>query len=238
MNSCVIFPKNVSDMQTPFRKKISATDEQELESPLFARIAIDIREKGFSINPTALPLALSESLSAHALSMDGSKFAAAGVGRGDDFIRSDFVRTDEISWITGDSKAGSDWLKWTKLLQKYLNENLLLGLFSFESQFAHYGVGDYYKRHSDAFKGEANRVLSLVLYLNPRWTMADGGELVIYQNDQDFDGVKVTPLLGTLVVFLSEEFPHEVLSASRDRYSVAGWYRVNSSISAKVDPPL
>jgi SM-20-related protein len=62
------------------------------------------------------------------------------------------------------------------------------------------------KWHSDAFKGEANRVLSLVLYLNPRWTMEDGGELVINQNDQDFDGVKVIPLLGTLAVFLSEDF--------------------------------
>jgi len=48
-----------------------------------------------------------------------------------------FVRTDEISWITGVSKAASNWLKWTHSLQKYLNENLLLGLFSFESQFAH-----------------------------------------------------------------------------------------------------
>ncbi|MFT6373105.1 MAG: hypothetical protein ACJAZT_001864 [Gammaproteobacteria bacterium] len=36
--------------------------------------------------------------------------------------------------------------------------------------------------------------------------MEDGGELVINQNDQDFDGVKVTPLLGTLAVFLSEDF--------------------------------
>lgn len=224
-------------MQTQFQKKTIPAIQGNLDSALFARIAIDLREKGFSINPTCLSTTLSESLSAHVLSIDEAKFSAGGVGRGNDFMRNYLVRTDEISWITGDSKAGSDWLNWANSLQKYLNEKLLLGLFSFESHFAHYGAGDYYKRHSDAFKGDANRVLSLVLYLNPGWATADGGELVLYQNDQDFDGIKVTPLLGTLVVFLSEELPHEVLPASRDRYSVAGWYRVNSSISTKVDPP-
>jgi SM-20-related protein len=233
----VIIRISESEMQTLSQKQFCPKGEGDIVPALFERVAIDLREKGFSINPTSLPMDLSESLSAHVSLMDDAKFSAAGVGRGDGFMRSNFVRTDQISWITGDSEAGSDWLKWASSLQKYLNEKLLLGLFSFESQFAHYGAGDYYKRHSDAFKGEANRVLSLVLYLNHGWAMADGGELVLYQNDQDSEGIKVTPLLGTLVVFLSEDFPHEVLPASRDRYSVAGWYRVNSSIATKVDPP-
>lgn len=224
-------------MQILIRESSITEDKGEYDPELFLRVANDLTEKGFSINPACLSIELSKSLRAQVLEMDEAKFSTAGVGRGDNFIRSGFVRTDEISWIMGDSKAGSDWLSWASLLQKYLNEKLLLGLFSFESHFAHYSAGDYYKRHSDAFKGEANRVLSLVLYLNNGWTAADGGELVLYQNDLDFDGIKVTPLLGTLVVFLSEEFPHEVLAASRDRYSVAGWYRVNSSTSAKVDPP-
>jgi len=47
----------------------------------------------------------------------------------------------------------------------------------------------------------------------------------------------VLPQLGTLVVFLSEEFPHEVLAAQRDRYSIAGWFRVNSSTAQQIDPP-
>ncbi|WP_335340025.1 2OG-Fe(II) oxygenase [Sedimenticola selenatireducens] len=42
---------------------------------------------------------------------------------------------------------------------------------------------------------------------------------------------------GELAVFLSEEFPHEVLAADRDRYSVAGWFRVNGSINQQIDPP-
>ncbi|MDH5172415.1 MAG: 2OG-Fe(II) oxygenase, partial [Gammaproteobacteria bacterium] len=51
-------------------------------------------------------------------------------------------------------------------------------------------------------------------------------------------GIKVTPALGTVAVFLSEDFEHEVLPARRDRFSIAGWYRVNSSSARRADPPL
>ncbi len=224
-------------MQTLVQKNTNPASAEDPDLALFSRMAIDLRDKGFSINSASLPMSLCEPLRAHVLSMDEDKFSAAGVGRGNDFVKDSLIRTDEISWITGDSKAGSDWLRWASSLQKYLNKKLLLGLFSFESHVAHYGVDDYYKRHCDALKGEANRVLSLVLYLNSGWAAADGGELVLYENDQDLSGIKVTPLLGTLVVFLSEDFSHEVLPANRDRYSVAGWFRVNGSVSTKVDPP-
>jgi SM-20-related protein len=170
--------------------------------------------------------------------MDTDKFIRGGIGRGDTYLKNRFVRTDEICWITGESAAGRQWLAWTAGLQSFLNRRLFLGLFSFESHFAHYRPGDYYKRHYDAFRGETNRVLSVVTYLNPGWTSADGGELVIYEDDEDRDGIRVVPLWGTLVVFLSDAFPHEVLPASRDRYSIAGWYSVNTSVSERVDPPL
>jgi SM-20-related protein len=147
------------------------------------------------------------------------------------------VRRDEICWITGKSEAGSQWLEWTNKLQSYLNRHLFLGLFSFESHFAHYATGAFYKRHKDAFKGEANRVLSVVAYLNPDWQINDGGELALYKDELDTDGLKVIPALGTLAIFLSEEFPHEVFPAKRDRYSIAGWYRVNASTADRIDPP-
>jgi len=34
----------------------------------------------------------------------------------------------------------------------------------------------------------------------------------------------VPPLAGTLVTFLSGEFPHEVLPTTRERLSVTGWF--------------
>ncbi|MGY5453235.1 2OG-Fe(II) oxygenase [Agarivorans sp. MS3-6] len=209
-----------------------------IDQSLFALIAQDIEKRGFSIRPAALPEVLTSSLFEHQQLIEADKFKHAGIGRGDTYLKNEFVRTDEICWVTNDSQAGRDWLDWISHLQRFLNRRLYLGLFSFESHFSHYGPGDYYKRHYDAFRGEANRVISIVAYFNSGWTQADGGELVIYKDDDDKDGINVVPLLGTLVAFLSEEFPHEVLSTKRDRYSIAGWFRVNTSVTVKADPPL
>lgn len=206
-------------------------------SQLFRRIAEDILHKGYSINPMSLPQDLTETLYVHVVQMNSQLFSSAGVGRDRQHMINNFVRSDEICWINGDSEAGAQWLQWTSNLQTYLNRRLYLGLYSFESHFSHYGSGDFYKRHLDAFKGQANRVLSLIVYLNPDWQESDGGELVIYNSEEDIEGTRVTPALGTLVAFLSEEFPHEVLPARRDRYAIAGWFRLNTSCSEKVDPP-
>lgn len=205
---------------------------------LFAVIANDIENQGYSIRPAALPESLAIALYDHQQTMEAEKFKNAGIGRGDDYLENEFVRTDEICWITGETTVGKQWLDWSASLQSFLNRRLFLGLFSFESHFSHYGPGDYYKRHYDAFKGEANRILSVVVYFNTGWSNSDGGELVLYKDDHDKDGTKVVPLLGTLVTFLSEEFPHEVLPANRDRYSIAGWFRVNTSVADRIDPPL
>lgn len=208
-----------------------------IDEALFRLIADDIEKQGYSIRPGALPEDISSSLHSYQQDLNPSKYSDAGIGRGEDFLKTEFVRTDEICWITGESGAGSNWIDWTSRLQRFLNQRLFLGLFSFESHFAHFSPGDYYKRHYDAFRGEANRILSVVAYLNPAWGHADGGELVLYRDGQDREGLKIVPLYGTVVVFLSEEFPHEVLPASRDRYSVAGWFRVNTSINNNIDPP-
>jgi SM-20-related protein len=208
------------------------------DETLFGLIAQDIEKQGFSIRHGALSECLAGDLFNHQQSLAAEKFKKAGIGRGDTYLENEFVRTDEICWINGETEVGQKWLDWSGSLQSFLNRRLFLGLFSFESHFAHYGPGDYYKRHYDAFHGEANRVLSVVAYFNTGWTATDGGELVIYKDDYDKEGVKVVPLFGTLVAFLSEEFPHEVLAANRDRYSIAGWFRINSSVFDRVDPPL
>ncbi len=205
---------------------------------LFEAIAIDLVEKGYSIQTKAVPKSLADILHYHLLNMPQHKFNSASIGRQQYQQLNETVRNDEIVWIHGDSPAGMQWIKWTQLLQQYLNRRLFLGLFSFESHFAHYATGNYYKRHVDAFKGQANRVLSLVSYLNPQWQDTDGGELVIYTQAGDEQGVNVLPEFGTLAIFLSEDFEHEVKPAMRDRYSIAGWFRVNSSTADRVDPPL
>lgn len=207
------------------------------DDALFAAIAADLRATGYSVNPAALAPALSGALREQVVALPPSQFRRAGVGRQQQHRFNRFVRTDDICWITGESPTGAAWLRWAAALQHYLNRHLLLGLFSFESHYAHYAPGDFYRRHYDAFRGEANRMVSLVLYLNPGWGPQDGGELVLYRDEADREGLRVTPLLGTVVAFLSEEFPHEVLPAARHRYSIAGWFRLNTSTTGRVDPP-
>jgi SM-20-related protein len=201
-------------------------------SVLFESIAKDIVDKGYSISLNALPNDLSTLLSQHINALPKEDFQRAGIGRGNDYTIDGFIRTDEVSWITNKSEAGCEWIKWIATLQSFLNRHLFLGLYSFESHFSHYAKGDFYKKHKDAFNGEGNRVLSVVVYLNENWSLTDGGELVIY-NEQwrgsDIGQATVTPSLGTIVVFLSEEFPHEVLPAKCDRYSIAGWFRLNNT---------
>jgi len=141
---------------------------------LFDSIADDIANVGCSIQPNALPQLLLDQLARHVQRMPAADFKKAGIGRDSEHQLNTVIRSDEISWINNDNDndndndnvAGTAWLEWVESLQVFLNRHLFLGLFSSESHFAHYAPGDYYQKHRDAFKGEANRVLSMVVYLN------------------------------------------------------------------------
>jgi len=222
-------------MNTPDSKSECSPHERNVG--LFNEIAQNIASQGYSIHANAIDTELLHLLSEHLGELPSSQFKRAGIGREDDHTVKDTIRGDEICWINGESKAEVTWLSWAASLQQYLNRRLFLGLFSFESHFAHYAPGDFYKKHQDAFDGEANRILSVVVYLNKQWRAEDGGELIVYSKETDDSLAKIIPGYGTLVIFLSEEFPHEVLPAIKDRYSIAGWFRVNTSNTARVDPP-
>jgi SM-20-related protein len=197
-----------------------------------------LTERGWVICNDALSECLTSDLWQEVTSLQRNTFRFAKIGRRNQKQENRFTRTDAICWIQGTSEPCIAWLAWMESLRQTLNRSLFLGLFSFESHYAHYKPGDFYKRHVDAFRGDANRVVSVVLYLNPGWQPDDGGELVLYPREgETHDPIKVTPAFGTLVCFLSEAFPHEVLPATRDRYSIAGWFRVNGSTTQRVDPP-
>ena len=120
----------------------------------------------------------------------------------------------------------SEFLAFISGLREYLNRSLFLGLTYYEAHFAHYKKGDFYEKHLDAFKSSKNRVVTTVYYLNEEWNQRDGGELLIYNKEEKLIK-KVLPKQNTLVVFMSEEFPHAVDIAKKDRYSIAGWYRID-----------
>ncbi|HEY1057557.1 MAG TPA: 2OG-Fe(II) oxygenase [Limnobacter sp.] len=202
---------------------------------LLDRIADDLYANGFSIQPEALSPTLCHDL---LMALQHQPLRSAGIGRSELHRTNADIRRDSIAWIEPDDTATRDWLAFAAELQQAINRRLFLGLFSFESHFAHYAPGAFYKTHVDAFRGESNRVVSVVAYLNPSWQQSDGGSMVLYEpGDQGETLAEVWPEQGTLAVFLSEEFPHEVKPALRDRYSIAGWYRINTSDSSRVDPP-
>ena len=76
------------------------------DTSLFESISNDIVEKGYSIRPYALPANLTSLLSQHIIELPTETFKRAGIGRTKDHMINDFIRTDEISWITNDSEAG------------------------------------------------------------------------------------------------------------------------------------
>lgn len=162
----------------------------------------------------------------------------AGVGRETDYQIDRSVRRDRILWLDRRRPVPGRFLDLAEQLRQALNRRLFLCLFEYEAHYAHYPPGAFYRRHMDSFRGAANRVLSTVAYLNPDWQDGDGGELVLYaEKEEESVLARIAPKAGRLVVFLSEEIPHEVLPARRDRFSIAGWYRLNASVHGQIDPP-
>lgn len=157
---------------------------------------------------------------------------AAGVGRQGQHQLDQQVRRDHTAWLDCDNPVQQQYLQQMALLQQDMNQRCFLGLIDFEAHYARYQQGDFYQKHLDAFVGRSNRVLSSVCYLN---TPEQGGELVLY-DEQDQLLTTIQPKAGTLVIFESCRFPHEVLPASETRYSIAGWFRHNSSIQGRIDP--
>ncbi|WP_369601255.1 2OG-Fe(II) oxygenase [Hahella sp. SMD15-11] len=213
----------------------------DLESalPVFGTVPdaiIDaIAERGWYVGEEVLPASLMLALREDAQARRAA-FDAAGTGRGLNHDIRRRLRTDAIQWLDGSSEAQRAWLEGCEALRLAFNRHLFMGLFNFECHYARYDSGDFYGKHVDAFRGERNRVLTVVTYLNPDWQPENAGELVIYRPDSDEELTRVLPRLGTLVVFLSEDYPHEVLPARQERLSIAGWYRINTSSSDRVDP--
>lgn len=204
---------------------------------LFESIATNLREQGYSVHADALPRSLSDSLLDEAVATPEDEFQLARVGRRASVSLESGIRNDRISWIDGSTSAGKAWIAWMAELQNYLNAHLFLGLFSFESHFALYQPGCFYKRHQDAFHGDANRILSIIVYLNHDWQACDEGDLVLYTGESSTERRVVHPEFGTMVIFLSEEIQHEVLATHKNRRSIAGWFRANQSKGEVIDPP-
>ena len=147
---------------------------------LFKKIATELINNGVCVIKNGVPDNMAKGLQKQAQKLRLDQFKPAAVGRGESQVADTQIRSDDIHWMDGNGESENDWLLWMGELQQYLNRHLFLGLFSFESHFSHYSSGDFYKKHYDAFKGQANRILSVVTYLNENWQAEEGGELLVW----------------------------------------------------------
>ncbi|QDG70280.1 2OG-Fe(II) oxygenase [Janthinobacterium tructae] len=172
-----------------------------------------------------IPPELSRQLAAECVqSMLSGKMKGAGVGSGHAPLLQPDIRGDHIAWLEGGRSSACDsYLKHMEALRQTLNRELFLGLEEYESHFALYAPGAFYRAHLDRFRDDDKRTVSVVLYLNDDWLPEHGGALRLYPDGGP--SVDIAPEAGRMAMFLSGEMLHEVLPTARERLSIAGWFR-------------
>lgn len=181
---------------------------------------------GWCLVPNLLTSAQTQALAGECTRMyDAQQLTPARVGAGRDasLLRGDRTLWFERSALTVAQQAFTDRID---TLQRVLSRALLLGLVEHESHYAVYPPGAGYARHLDRLRDTDARVVSAVFYLNEGWQDAEGGALRLYLGDGSHRDIH--PHAGTLLLFLSAQFEHEVLPATRDRLSIACWMRQRS----------
>jgi SM-20-related protein len=202
-------------------------------APQLDAIADALTSCGYVVADNFLPPLLLYELLKQFNHLQETAFKAAGIGRHSDFHLQDQIRTDKIHWLEANTATSTLFLQCMDALRMGLNRRLFMGLAAYEGHFAHYPVGAFYKKHLDVFR-EKNvqnapvRRLSTVLYLNENWQACEGGQLSLYDESGENRIENIMPAFGRYVIFLSDKFPHEVLPATRERKSIAGWFSVNS----------
>lgn len=116
-------------------------------------------------------------------------------------------------------------------------ENVDLSNQSFNAKLAVTCPGGSYPLHIDNPQGLSagdTRKLTCILYLNPQYKKGDGGELrlVLSKKEEGLSTVDLSPEGGRLLLFWSDEIPHEVLRSAPnhdehdeklDRYALTIW---------------
>jgi len=208
----------------------------QLSSPdiNFEQLVDHIANRGFCIIDHFLDDAITSTLAAEAKALrQADAMTEAGVGR-EHLAINKTIRGDSIYWLneTDATNAQQSYLRQMEHLRLSLNQHLYLGLFGLESHLTAYPAGTFYKRHLDCFASadpnKPQRKISCIVYLNQDWRNEDGGQLRLYLNETSDDGTEkfmdISPIAGRAVIFLSDTFYHEVLTANRERISLTGWF--------------
>jgi SM-20-related protein len=152
--------------------------------------------------------------------------ARVGADRDRTLLRGDSTHWFESDALSAPQQAFADRID---MLRIELSRSLMLGLVDSESHYAVYQPGAGYARHLDQLRDNNARVVSAVFYLNDAWQESEGGALRLHLADRSHRDIY--PHAGTLLLFLSAQFEHEVLPATRNRMSIACWMRQRAIVS-------
>lgn len=205
----------------------------------FSTLIDGLAENYWFVAPNFVPPSLCQRLYDDLKALDQAHaLTEAGIGRQQQHQLNQQIRGDRTHWLEGQTAPQKDYLEMMRQLKDALNRALFLGLFEYESHYALYPPGTFYRKHLDSLKGRSNRVVTTILYLNPQWDERNGGEMVMYDPNTGQTVTRVTPQQGTLACFMSELMPHEVRPTQADRASITGWFRINASLGPVIDPAL
>ncbi|RSK41602.1 2OG-Fe(II) oxygenase [Mangrovimonas spongiae] len=201
-----------------------------VENPQYERIISDLLEQQYSIVEAFFTETEVHALRHDLLAKqedDAFKKAAIGNKVNESVVKT--IRGDQIFWIDEAKANASEQLFFTKVndLIAYLNKTCFMGILHKEFHYAIYPKGTFYKRHLDTFQNDDRRKLSIVCYLNDEdWTPENGGELVLYLNNEGQEIPKVIyPFPGRMVIFESQLLEHEVKPVNTKRLSITGWLK-------------
>jgi SM-20-related protein len=186
-------------------------------------IATALADEGWCVMPDFLSAAQTRALADECRAIrDAQRLTPARVGA---LRTATPLRGDSTHWFQADALSAPQraFIDRLDALRMTLNRELMLGLVECESHYAVYPPGAGYTRHLDRLRDSDARVVSAVFYLNEAWRAADGGALRLYLADGS--SRDILPHAGTLLLFLSAQFEHEVLPATRERMSIACWMR-------------
>lgn len=193
----------------------------------FEELIAGISKNGYAVCDDFLATSEVENLlKTFTIRYDAGIFKQAGIGKLSEVRKELSTRGDEILWIETNSKDAAERVLLDKIQDfvQYLNQTCYLGIVDTEIHFAKYSIGKFYRRHRDAFQAQKGRVLSVIFYLNVDWQPQNGGNLVIYTQENNLEkAVSITPMAGRLVCFESKKLDHEVTETFAERFSITGW---------------
>lgn len=177
------------------------------------------------IDPGFMSKSLSDGLQQNILQLQKDQLmTVAGIGNEAVKDQHQKMRGDKIYWMdkSHDNQYEQEFLQLAEDFIDRLNSTCYTGINGYEFHYAVYEEGSCYKRHRDQFQNDSNRKFSLINYLNDNWLEEDGGQLLVYQNEET---QTIEPHAQTAVFFKSDEMEHEVSKANRSRMSITGWLK-------------